>query len=87
MKVRGELVDTDGYEWAIVASFVALVPGALILCTLATIREARADNATDAQMQEIAPTERFSTPLNLMPRWNSPRGGEGFPGASVVTFG
>jgi hypothetical protein len=39
LEIRGELINTKGYEEALVGTFVVLIPGALIVCTCVTIFE------------------------------------------------
>ena len=56
--MRGELLDVEGYEWLVVVSFVVLVPGAFVVCSLLTIRESRSDARKVREMVDVG---SFST--------------------------
>ena len=58
LQLKGEIIAVEGYEWALVGTFIILLPGAFIVCTVSTVRQWLRGKARVSEMRE---TGRFTT--------------------------
>ena len=58
LQLTGEIIAVAGYEWALVSTFVVLVPGAFIVCTASTVRQRSRGKSLSLEMREAG---RFTT--------------------------
>ena len=58
-RLGGELVDFSGYQWMLVTTFTAFVPGAFVVCSIATLRMSRRERSEQTTLE--TPLLQFST--------------------------
>ena len=65
LQLKGEILEVEGYEWAIIGTFMVTVPGAFLVCTAITIRESREKQPMEMRdtTQMRFTTESLSTSL------------------------